>query len=65
MTDITKCTGMGCPIRDTCYRYTAQVSSKRQAWHYEVPGRFNGKIWECALYYERSEKPNKTKYHTT
>ena len=23
MTDITKCTGEGCPLKETCYRFTA------------------------------------------
>jgi len=23
MTDITKCTGKGCPLKETCYRFTA------------------------------------------
>ena len=26
MTDITKCTGEGCPQRSTCYRYTSPAS---------------------------------------
>ena len=26
MTDISKCTGTECPIKETCYRYTASAS---------------------------------------
>jgi hypothetical protein len=25
MTDITKCTGEGCELKETCYRYTAPM----------------------------------------
>lgn len=25
MTDITKCHGVGCPIKEKCYRYTAKA----------------------------------------
>jgi hypothetical protein len=26
MTDITKCTGEGCPLKESCYRYTSDIS---------------------------------------
>ena len=32
MPDITKCANKTCPLRDTCYRFTATSSSFRQAY---------------------------------
>jgi hypothetical protein len=32
MPDITMCTGEGCPLRKTCYRYTATPTPRRQAY---------------------------------
>lgn len=29
MPDITKCTGVNCPFRDECYRYTSRDASKQ------------------------------------
>ena len=38
MTDITKCTGEGCPIKETCYRFTAPTGMY-QSFFFEVPIR--------------------------
>jgi hypothetical protein len=36
MTDITKCTGEGCELKETCYRYTAAMGTY-QSMFVEVP----------------------------
>jgi hypothetical protein len=36
MTDITKCTGEGCELKETCYRYTAPMGMY-QSMFVEVP----------------------------
>lgn len=36
MTDITKCQGTGCIVKETCYRYTAP-DSERQSYFIEPP----------------------------
>jgi hypothetical protein len=36
MTDITKCTGEGCPLKDTCYRFTA-TTGMYQSFFFESP----------------------------
>lgn len=41
MTDITKCTGDGCPLKETCHRFTAPTGMY-QSFFFEVPIR-NGK----------------------
>lgn len=46
MADITKCKGIGCPIKDSCYRYTAEGSEYGQSYFvennvgYEEEGKF-------------------------
>jgi hypothetical protein len=30
--DITKCYGQDCPIKETCYRFTAPVNEHLQGW---------------------------------
>ena len=36
MTDITKCTGEGCELKETCYRFTAPMGTY-QSMFVEVP----------------------------
>jgi len=36
MADISMCSGFECPLRDTCYRYTAKPS-ERQSWFIKPP----------------------------
>jgi len=47
MTDITKCTGEGCALKQTCYRFIAPMGSY-QSMFVEVPIR-NSK---CEYYWE-------------
>ena len=37
MPDMTMCRGGECPIRETCYRYTAQPCDVRQSYFIEPP----------------------------
>jgi hypothetical protein len=37
MADITKCEGKDCPLKESCYRYTAIDSEYRQAYFTESP----------------------------
>lgn len=37
MPDISKCPGGNCPIKETCYRYTATPSKWRQSYFAETP----------------------------
>jgi hypothetical protein len=32
MADITMCKGQDCPLRESCYRYTAQANPFRQSY---------------------------------
>ena len=48
MPDITMCKGKECPIKDTCYRYTAKASDY-QSYFSEIPYDFKKK--ECDNYW--------------
>jgi hypothetical protein len=37
MSDITMCEGQDCPLRESCYRYTAQPNPFRQAYFLKEP----------------------------
>ena len=37
MTDLIKCEGHGCPIKDHCYRFTSMAEVKREDLRYD-PG---------------------------
>ena len=56
MVDITKCTGTDCPLKDSCYRFTAQGSTY-QSYFMQVPYK-DGK---CEHYYPRDSDGYKMK----
>lgn len=35
MTDLIKCEGHGCPIKDHCYRFTSMAEVKREDLRYD------------------------------
>jgi hypothetical protein len=37
MTDITKCSGEGCPLSETCYRFTAVGDPYYQSYFVQPP----------------------------
>lgn len=54
--DITKCTGEGCPIKNQCYRFTAEGNPLYQSWLVEIPGKWhedilNKEVWECNMFW--------------
>jgi len=51
MTDITKCTGEGCELKETCYRFTAPTGMY-QSMFVEVPIEDNN----CNYYWKTNEK---------
>ena len=53
MPDITMCTNTTCPIRNTCYRFTATVTQERQSWanfQYEE-SIYEGEEGQCKDYW--------------
>jgi hypothetical protein len=51
MTDIAKCTGEGCALKETCYRFTA-TTGMYQSFFFGVPIK-NG---NCEYYWNTNEK---------
>lgn len=49
MADITMCSGLGCSIKESCYRFKAPVNEWRQAYFTEVPGKDKS----CEYYWNR------------
>lgn len=52
MTDISKCHGENCPVRDICYRFTAKADPHWQS--YTEPDR-NGH--ECKSFWSKEHGP--------
>lgn len=55
MSDITMCTGEGCPLKNKCYRYTAHADPYWQSYFMTPPYK-NGEL--CAQFWE-NEQTNK------
>jgi hypothetical protein len=56
MPDITLCEGHECPLKESCYRFTAIASPMRQAYFISVP--YDKDKNECE-YYWHTEKNKK------
>jgi hypothetical protein len=52
MADITKCSGEGCLLRSTCYRFTAPGDGRGQSWFPSPPLCNDG----CAYYLQIAGK---------
>ena len=53
MPDIAMCEGKDCPLKETCYRYTAKPSEYLQSYFTEIPYNkeenkcdYHMKIWQ-------------------
>ena len=51
MADITKCKGEGCPIKESCYRFTVEAS-ELQSYFFTPP--FDGKT--CEMYWGKKSE---------
>ena len=50
MPDITKCSGLGCRVKDKCYRFTAK-SSERQSFFFNPPLKVENNILKCDMFW--------------
>ena len=57
MSDITKCTGLGCRKREQCYRYTALKNTPWQSWMNPPFGISSEGVFDCQSYWRVEEKP--------
>lgn len=56
MPDITMCKGNNCPLKETCYRYSAKPNKYLQSYFTETPYKMiEGRI-ECDYYMELYNK---------
>jgi hypothetical protein len=49
MADISKCSGANCPLKKTCYRYTAISNEYYQSYSEWFPAKVKNK-WTCDGY---------------
>lgn len=49
--DITKCYGDGCPIKDNCYRYTTPQNQYRQSYFAAIPGNIKEDKFVCEMFW--------------
>jgi len=54
MPDISMCSGQDCPLKETCYRFTAKPNELRQSYFSNPP--YNLKTKSCNHYYEKRNK---------
>lgn len=55
MVDLCKCEGTGCPLKETCYRFTA-YDDLYQSYFTDVP--YDESKKECERYIKRMESKN-------
>lgn len=60
MPDISKCSGLFCPLKETCWRYTSEPSEYRQAYFMTPP--YNKETKECDYYWK--VEPKKIKHES-
>jgi hypothetical protein len=55
--DITKCDGEGCPVKEHCVRFLTPPDENLQAYFFTPPGKRNeeGK-WECEMFWGRTNE---------
>lgn len=55
--DITICSGDGCPVKEHCVRFLTPPDEHLQAYFLKPPGKRDKKgIWECDMFWgERQE----------
>lgn len=56
MSDITKCKGTDCPVKEGCYRFTAPDNGQYQSYFVEVPGwyRSESKTFDDSMHNTRT-----------
>lgn len=59
MVDIAKCNGTECPLKETCYRFTAPSCMERQLYFASVP--YDKKKGKCKMFLAKEKKLYKRK----
>ncbi len=57
MSDITKCSGQDCPIKEKCFRFVAEPEPLYQSYFVDVPGQWipdainDVMVFECEMFW--------------
>lgn len=51
MSDITKCGGFDCPMKESCTRFTSPANKFRQAYFLDPPYHINEGGFSCEMYW--------------
>jgi len=51
MADITMCSGIACPVKERCYRFTATTSEFRQSYFFQPPFEVKDGVVTCEMYW--------------
>jgi hypothetical protein len=51
MSDITKCTGKDCLVKENCKRFTAKGNDYWQSWFFEPPFKIVEDKFTCEMYW--------------
>ncbi len=62
-TDYTACPGEGCPIKESCKRFTGPKEPLWQSYFVEIPGKWEKSmnanddkpIWECDMFWGETQ----------
>jgi hypothetical protein len=49
--DITKCSGDGCPWKLKCHRFLAPANQFRQSFFSEIPGKPVEELFSCSMFW--------------
>lgn len=49
--DITKCSGAGCPWKSKCVRYITPANEYRQAYFSDTPGKMVEEVFACEMFW--------------
>lgn len=56
MADITKCKDEDCPVKNKCYRYTADADELCQSYFIETPSKIVDGKFTCDAYWGNNAK---------
>ena len=52
MSDICKCSGNNCPVKESCHRYMTESNELWQSYFAKPPGEYNEEnVFHCDMYW--------------
>lgn len=54
MSDITKCSGDGCPWKTKCFRFTVPNNPDYQSTFVDIPGKYIDEVFSCKFIWSSS-----------